>query len=308
MRAAPKRCAGSDVRGGAPRCRPARTRRSPARSCRSSVAAVRPGRVPPAPAAQPRASCSASAPSPDRPCRPSRATWIARTGTCRGSGRRPRRRSDRRPTRTAAIRASSVTASWPLDVFAALALRPSAASVCGPTMPSTASPCARWKRAHGAAGLRAVDAVGRDAERALHAPRRRRRGTTVAWRRRRRRLGHRAAAGERRAEHGEAGAAAAHAPQPRAAAARRARERRLGSSQGRDGTDQLSARMNLAGHHAYGVSCRARAVDLRYAALWRRFAPGAWAPLGPPLPSAPWRRGLGWFHCKRESIRPPRTE
>src|SRR6187200_1660546 len=41
----------------------------------------------------------------------------------------------------------------------------------------------------------------------------------------------------------------------------------------RTGRRLIDTQGTSLGHHAYGVSCRARAYDLRYAAHWRRFAP-----------------------------------
>ncbi len=124
----------------------------------------------------------------------------------------------------------------------------------------------------GAPGLRPVDAVGLQAERAS-GRRRRRRPARRSWprrsppprrsRRRRRR-------------------ASARARPPRAAGGGAAD---LGM--GRTGTDQLSARMNLAGHHAYGVSCRARALTCATPRSGGDSPQEPQAPLGPPLPAAP---------------------
>ena len=64
------------------------------------------------------------------------------------------------------------------------------------------------------------------------------------------------ASGERRAQHGDAAAAPAHRGAARRAASARRRARApLGREPGiAERTDRLSARVNLAGHHAYGVS------------------------------------------------------
>src|SRR5215218_7681330 len=190
------------------------------------------------------------------------------------------------------------------------ALRPSAASVCGPTMPSTRSPLARWKRltARRVWGPKTPSAVTPSARwtAATSTP-----GATAlvrfagaCW------VLVAAAAPPARTSDALSAAMPARRPRNRrscrAASARRRRERRWAASQG-SGEDRsvVGTYMNLAGHHAYGVSCRARAFDLRYAARWRRFAPWSLGSHGSPAPLRRWRRGLGWFNCSGRAYGSP---
>src|SRR4051794_37019346 len=94
----------------------------------------------------------------------------------------------------------------------------------------------------------------------------------------------------------------------RAAAARRAREARSdlrnrisGARAGRASISGTAAPWRLL---AYGVSCRARALDVRYAGGGRRFAPPTWVPRS----RAGGRRGTR-LHClmERSRLAPHRT-
>ena len=145
------------------------------------------------------------------------------------------RAADPRRTRTAAIWASVEEPPDEPCALAVPALRPSAASVCGPTIPSTASPLARWKLriarrvcgpAMPSAGIPSACCTAATSTPGATA-RRLRRG-------RGRRLGHRPAGeDERRPEHGEPRSGVrADAASRRTASARRARERRWDASQG----------------------------------------------------------------------------
>ena len=101
-----------------------------------------------------------------------RATSCGRTGTCRGRCRRRRRRSGRRPTRTGRCAAAcrrrrprppSVSLAAACGSGAA-AVTPSAARVRGPATPSARQAMGALEALDGGPGLRAVDAVGADAE------------------------------------------------------------------------------------------------------------------------------------------------
>ena len=150
--------------------------------------------------------------------------------------------------------------------------------------------------AHGAARLPPVDAVGGMPSARCSA------ATSRAALRPSPPPGAAAAAGERATPARRSRAAGQRERGAEHGGQRAARPRGRRADGARDAKDRLSARMNLAGHHAYGVSCRARAVDLRYTALRRRFAPGASGSIGSP---APLRLGGGdsaGSSLERESI------
>src|SRR4051812_28076580 len=184
---------------------------------------------------------------------------------------------------------------------------PSAASVCGPTMPSTVRPWARWKRltarrvcgpkmpSAGMPSARWTAATDEPALRTAAAP-----PDDVP-----------AASAPPVASVSEASATPAPARKPRrrrsarTAAKRRARERRSDSSHGagdaRSVVDKLDFPL-VSG--AYGVSCRARAEDLRYVAFTtiRPVEPSHRTPIGSPAPRRAGRRGLGSYELRRGTI------
>ena len=174
------------------------------------------------------------------------------------------------PDSHSAIRASSLDGALALDVFCAVS-----AERGGGLRPDDAvgvEAVLALEALDGAPGLRPVDAVGLQAERRLD-------GGDVDARHDGLRPAGRRLRGGRAAG---AGRASARARPPRAAGGGAAD---LGM--GRTGTDQLSARMNLAGHHAYGVSCRARALTCATPRSGGDSPQEPQAPLGPPLPAAP---------------------
>ena len=186
------------------------------------------------------------------------------------------------------------------SVGARLGTRPSSASVCGPTTPSTVRPWRRWKR-RTAARVRGpyTPSAGRPSARwiaATDAPpveRSRRRPTAASSAgRARRRRPPRSRARRASPRRGRAGPGAAAG----ARALRRSFEARSDRRHGRGELRSLSIPTEgfLRRLVAYGVSCRARAGRaLRRAlpAIRPRAAEAAqWVPRSPPLA----RRGLGW--------------